>query len=344
MNMRRTIATLMSLMLILISATAAFAAGYPDVRQGNWAYDAVSAMSDKAIVKGFPDGSFKPDSKVTCGEFIKMALISATGEDVGNAGSGHWALNYYKKALELQYFTEYDIDRSQLDDAIDRAHMALIISSILGDVNIENYDEIQVGITDITTQTKYEYDITKAYASGILTGYTDSTFRPDKTLSRAEAAMVIYRLADAGKRVYPGEESATAKTTAERMQTGESDSGTINLIESSESTLLLDDLVTNRADFRTLENVIYYEIVEDYPYTMSKGKNLGGIERIVLSNADYSRGAFIIQKNRLTMLTSTAGYIYQVAGVKTASEFPAFDFIGFYNMDCDTMVLVPNPF
>ena len=332
-------------MMILTSSTAVYGGGYSDVRQGNWAYDAVAAMSDKLIVKGYPDGSFKPNNTVTYGEFIKMALVAGSGEDVGNSQLGGWALNYYNKALERNYFTEYDIDKSQLGDKITRAHMALIISSILGDITIENYDEIQKGIEDVTYQTQYEYDITKSYASGILTGYTDNTFRPEKTLSRAEAATVIYRLVDGGKRVYPGEEtdSDAAKTTAERLQ-GESDSGTVNLAESSTSTLLLDDLVTNRAEFRTLKNVTYYEIVSDYPFTMSKGTNLGGIERIVLSNKDNSRVAFTVKGNKITMLTATGGYIYQVAGVTTASSFPDFDYIGFYNMNCDTTILVSNPF
>ena len=65
-------------------------------------------MSDKVIIKGYPDGSFRPDNTVTYGEFIKMALIAGTGRDEGNSTPGHWASNYYNKALELNYFTEYD--------------------------------------------------------------------------------------------------------------------------------------------------------------------------------------------------------------------------------------------
>ena len=208
-------------------------------------------------------------------------------------------------------------------------------------IDIKNYDEIQKGITDVTYQTEHEYDITKAYATGILTGYTDNTFKPDETLSRAESATVIYRLVDESKRVLPGKETETTKTTAERLQ-GESDSATVNLADSSTSTLVLDDLVTNRVNFRLLSNVTYYEIINDYPYTMSKGTNLGGIERVVLSNVDYSRAAFIIKGDKLTMLSPTAGYIYQVAGVTTASPFPDFDYIGFYNPTCDTMIFVPQ--
>ncbi|HML37373.1 MAG TPA: S-layer homology domain-containing protein [Bacillota bacterium] len=209
--------------MILGSAAVTYAAGYPDVKTSNWAYDAVNAMSDRAIVKGYPDGSFKPDHTVTYGEFIKMALTAATGEDVGNAASGSWALNYYNKALELKYFTVYDIDKSQLDQKITRAHMALIISSILGDVKIDGYDEIQKGITDITYETEYEYDITKAYATGILTGYTDSTFKPDKTLSRAEAATVIYRLVDESKRILPGAKPVIKPEEGTTAEPGEKD-------------------------------------------------------------------------------------------------------------------------
>ena len=343
--MKKTIALLISLTLIFSTTVNAFGGGYSDVASKHWAFDAVNTMSDKMIIKGYPDGSFKPNNTVTYGEFIKMALIASTGEDAGNSAEGNWALNYYNKALEKKYFTEYDINKSQLGDAITRAHMALIISSILGDVKIENYEETQKGITDITYQTKYEYDITKAYASGILTGYTDNTFRPEKTLSRAESATVIYRLVDESKRVLPGTaaDNEAAKTTNERLQ-GESESGTVNLAESSTSTLLLDDLVTNRADFRTLKNVTYYEIVNDYPYTMSKWKDLLGVECIVLENKDNSRGAFIIKGNKLIMLEDTGGYIYQVAGVTSASTFPNFDYIGFYNMNYETMILVPSPF
>jgi len=185
------------------TAATAYGSGYSDIKVSNWAYDAVAAMSDKSIVKGYPDGSFKPGNTVTYGEFIKMALIAGSGQDAGNSSSGHWALNYYNKALEQNYFTNYDISKGQLSDPITRSDMALIISAILGDVKIENYDEIQKGIKDITYQTKHEYDITKAYASGILTGYPDSTFQPKKTLTRAESATVIYRLVDESKRELP---------------------------------------------------------------------------------------------------------------------------------------------
>ncbi len=207
--MKKIIIAAVTVVTLISTSAFSYGAEFSDVKSAHWANKAVSEMSDRAIVKGYPDGTFKPNNTVTYGEYIKMALIAATGVDVGNSASDNWASNYYDKAADLGYFTEYDIPESSLDNKITRAHMALIISSILGDVKIGNYDEIQKGITDITYKTDYEYDITKAYAYGILTGYTDNTFRPNKTLSRAEAATVIYRLVDESKRVLPhGEEQA----------------------------------------------------------------------------------------------------------------------------------------
>lgn len=207
MNRRKfAIAVTLVCTMIMTSATAfagATTRTFTDLKTTNWAYDAVSAMTDKGVLAGYPDGTFKPAGTLTYGEFIKMALIAATNEDPGNATSGNWAANYYNKALELKYFTTADIATSDLSKPIPRAKMALIISSILGDVKIDNADKIMAGITDVTSSAKYENDILKAYASGILTGYTDKTFKPDKTLTRAEAATVIYRFVEPSKRVLP---------------------------------------------------------------------------------------------------------------------------------------------
>lgn len=205
--MKRIVALILSLVVILAGTAAGYGAEYTDVKSNHWASGAVKAMSDRKIIIGYSDGSFRPEKTVTYGEFIKMALIAATGEDAGNAKAGHWALNYYNKALELRYFTGYDIGQSQLRFEIPRSDMALIISAILGDMDIPNYDEIQKGIKDVTYSTEHEYDITKSYAAGILTGYTDHTFRPGQTLSRAECATVIHRLADESKRLIPKTEA-----------------------------------------------------------------------------------------------------------------------------------------
>lgn len=221
--MRKLVSVILTGALLIGASSAAYAgtgndqtagnAKYNDLKNTNWAYEAVNIMSQKGIVKGYNDGSFKPSNVVTYGEFMKMALVASTGQDVGNSTKGNWAKGYYDKALELKYFGSTDIKAEQLDSQIPRSDMALIISSILGDKKIDNYDKLESSLKDVNSTTKHDYDIIKSYATGIITGYEDSNFRPDKTLTRAESATVIYRLIDESKRVLPVEKEEENNAT-----------------------------------------------------------------------------------------------------------------------------------
>jgi hypothetical protein len=265
---------------------------------------------------------------VTYGEFIKMALVAATGKDVGNSTSGNWAEGYYQEALNLGYFTEYDIKSNAMNKQITRGHMALIISAILGDVKIDQYDEIQKGITDVTFKTPYEYDITKAYATGILTGYPDKTFKQEKTLSRAEAAIVIHRLVDDSKRVVPGAVVETEPSTGEKEKT-------------------IDEMITNLRSFVTnngridsaLEEAETYEIDEDYEkYGLEVHENKGTKWVSIPDDVKNDLGRmYLIKDNKAVELMATwddtAGY---------DSDISTMDYIG--SLVRNHLVLIVNPF
>lgn len=51
---------------------------YPDLPYTHWAYEAVTFLTDKKVVVGYPDGLYRPDQKVTRGEFSTM-VIKALG-------------------------------------------------------------------------------------------------------------------------------------------------------------------------------------------------------------------------------------------------------------------------
>lgn len=327
--MRRLAAVILAMIMILGSATLSYGAGYTDIKASNWAYESVTAMSNKTIIKGYPDGTFKPNNTVAYGEFIKMALIAATNADVGNSTTGNWATGYYNKALELKYFTTYDISKEQLNKQITRADMALIISSILGDVKIENYNEIQKGITDINYQTEYEYDITKAYAKGILTGYTDNTFKPEKTLTRAESAIVIYRLVDESKRVYPGEKVANT-TPIEKIIT--------NI-----------DSFKNPGDGSTNEWLAAaetYEIVADgTKYGMTLKENRGTTWIAIPAAASKELGQIYLMKDgKIVEFTALSPYPDGSSGATYHVDITQMDYIVSLDTIGNKALLITNPF
>lgn len=353
--MKKLISVLLAGALLIGTGMAAYAetgnnqskgnANYTDLKSTNWAYEAVNTMSQKGIVKGYNDGSFKPGNVVTYGEFIKMALVASTGEDLGNASAvntetgvkQNWAKSYYDKALELKYFGSTDIKEGQLNNQITRSHMALIISSILGGTKIDNYDKLQSSLKDVNSDTKYDYDIIKAYATGIITGYEDSTFKPEKTLTRAESATVIYRLIDQSKRILPGEKKeAEVKTNVDEV------------IQNRDTFL---DAAKNVDSY--LSHVTCYRIIEDAtPYNfVLKQKYGNGINTTWFDSVSIGK-AYLMKDNKIVeSLASdpnqdrTMSYTYHV-------DITQMDYIVSVPITADEaktgetveMLLIVNPF
>ncbi len=59
-------------------AICAPADDFTDTHQGYWSYDAIMALKKIGVLAGYPDGSFRPDEKVTRAEFTAM-LTKALG-------------------------------------------------------------------------------------------------------------------------------------------------------------------------------------------------------------------------------------------------------------------------
>ena len=80
--------------LVGLSCTCAMAKEYTDMPKDHWAYKDIQQLTDFGVVVGYPDGSYRPDIKVTRAEFATMA-IKALGQQ--NA-----------KITEIAKFTDFD--------------------------------------------------------------------------------------------------------------------------------------------------------------------------------------------------------------------------------------------
>lgn len=171
---------------------------FTDVGINHWAFSEIKEMAAEGIISGYLDGSFRPDEEVTCGEFIKMA-VNLLSESVDAVPESHWARPYYDAGIQLSLFNAYDISPKVLDRPIKRSLMAVISGSMPEQgrnvvIPSSEYSKCLESIKDVNSRTPYENFIVKSYSLGVLTGYPDGTFRPNATLKRAEAALVIYRL------------------------------------------------------------------------------------------------------------------------------------------------------
>lgn len=183
---------LTSLMLMNFSMAAEHK--FSDVESNSWYESATITLSEKGIIKGFEDGTFRPSASLNGDQFITMVLRSVLNEDVENS-DGYWAAGNIARAIELGLIAEGDyrspITREDMSDIIIKA------LEITGEAIPEDVSRISniVKDNDSFSESK-DIPAYKCYEMGIITGYPDYTFGPKKTLTRAEASTVILRLID----------------------------------------------------------------------------------------------------------------------------------------------------
>jgi len=112
------------LLISIFTLAPLVALAYSDVPDSNPNKTAIDFISEKGIVSGYADGTFKPEAKINRAEFTKIVVGAATGYNssqdpsgfdiyapVGvpfsDAESGQWYIPYLRKAVENDIISGY---------------------------------------------------------------------------------------------------------------------------------------------------------------------------------------------------------------------------------------------
>lgn len=155
---------------------------FPDLNAELWYYNYVNVLYNDGVINGYEDSTFRPNNTVTTGEALKMILLAAGYAEPERVQS-HWARGYLNLALDEGIIDRGDI--TDLDVPISRAMMAKVAANALGVERL--YDSHAFADTD---------NVYAAILSdwGITEGYEDGTFRPNRSLTRAEISAIVYRI------------------------------------------------------------------------------------------------------------------------------------------------------
>lgn len=159
---------------------------YRDVKENDWHYTYVRELSWHSIIKGYDDGTFRPDSTLTAGEALKLLLVAATQIDPGNATGGHWASSYLTMAENMGCTAPGEI--LDLDAPIGRLTIAKIAAIAMG-LELKSGATPFADIDDTYALTLYE--------AGVITGEildTQRYFNPYGSITRAEMSAIVSRL------------------------------------------------------------------------------------------------------------------------------------------------------
>ncbi|RAK19857.1 S-layer family protein [Anoxybacillus vitaminiphilus] len=167
---------------------------FRDIAPSYWAADEIRALSEDELLIGYENGYFKPDEPITraevmadLAEYLNLDFSdrSAIFRDVP---SEHWAVG----AVNAMYKNGY-VNGSNgsfhPEDTLTRAQLAKILTNVFD----LKQPAVKRSFTDVPdSHWAYPY-IQALAASGITTGYSDGSFRPDDTVTRAQFAAFLYR-------------------------------------------------------------------------------------------------------------------------------------------------------
>jgi hypothetical protein len=161
----------------------------------HWISEYIDTIIERGIIFGYPDKTFKPDNKVTRGEFASMIIrtfeIDPIEGNIFDDTLDNWAESSINGAVERGIITGYEDNTFKPDEPITREEMAVMISRAL---NIEE-EVVEEYFEDTGAASPWaQLSISRLGSRKILTGFPDGTFRPKDTLTRAEAVKVIYEI------------------------------------------------------------------------------------------------------------------------------------------------------
>lgn len=205
-NSRNRIISLLISFAIIFSiadyfAKPSFASSFSDL-DNHWAKSYIEIVSNHKAIAGYPDGSFKPENNIKRIEFISI-IVNSQGISVRNRTPGeYWGQPYIEAAIKSGFIrsNEYGIaNEVNLEKYISREEMAsIVVNAYLksgGSIDPESINEAGSRLKDINKVTlSYKENAIAAVSLDYITGYPDGTFGPSRNATRAQAAIVSYRL------------------------------------------------------------------------------------------------------------------------------------------------------
>ena len=205
--MKKIVSLLLTLIMCL-SMTAAFAdvpqapqKNYPqnfwDVPKDYWAFPYIAELTDRGAINGNEDGSFRPDNTVTRAEWAKIMVLAAGLNPSDNNVyykdmADHWANIYVNTAKD--YLAAYTDGTFKPDQAAVREDVTVSMVKLKGyDVTNVDYSYLSQFTDPDSVSSDLKKYIAAAVEKGLINGFEDNTFRGQATLTRAEAATILWR-------------------------------------------------------------------------------------------------------------------------------------------------------
>jgi hypothetical protein len=200
--LRRFSGLLTGLLTLIMAVNVPVLAQTPftDLQTTHWAEKSIQTLMNKAVIQGYPDGTFKPEQPVTRAEFATM-LTKAFGYRPDappslNDIAGHWATRAIKAAATAKVMNAFSNGSFRPENHLNRSQLATMAGRVLhlGSKEEQYSDLLPVSYSDVPAGHGSYRAIEIARKLEILPQNYQPNYQPDKSVTRAEAAWVINAL------------------------------------------------------------------------------------------------------------------------------------------------------
>jgi len=193
--------SILSILAILfaLSPVSAFAADPMEDISDHWAKEQIQIWVDSGHIKGYPDGTFKPDNNITRAEFMTIAnnafgYTEKAEIDYSDVADGSWYEDAVAIAKAAGYIAGYPDGTMKPDAPISRQEAAVIVAKINA---LETDAAAADTFTDGTTIPAWSKGAIGACVTAeILNGYPDGSFLAKNLIKRGESVIALSKALD----------------------------------------------------------------------------------------------------------------------------------------------------
>lgn len=193
--MNKKFFTLLTLTFLLSMSSYVFA--FSDV-EGHWAETTINSAEKINIIKGYDDGSFKPDGLMTRAELVAvvnrlLVIESETDKYVPDVTRQDWFNSDIRKSMNMGILKGDENGFVRPNEYVTREEAILIIARAFGIK--PNNQIISSDFRDNDTISKWaENEMLVFIQNQYITGYPDNTLRPKSNITRAEILTILNRV------------------------------------------------------------------------------------------------------------------------------------------------------
>ncbi len=165
----------------------------------HWGKTFVLGLVERNALTGYSDNTIRPDNPISRAEALKIALLAfdypiitnVTMRPFVDVEEAAWYLRYIATAKEAKIVDGFADGTFRPNVQISRAE-ALKFISVAAGIIVADFKNEKPPFADVPVGAWYLPYINWAVKQAVVSGYSDGTFAPDNTITRAEFSKMVY--------------------------------------------------------------------------------------------------------------------------------------------------------